>query len=42
MSFTEQHIDPSVPDLGDGPLPVGAYISSDYFALERDRIFGKV
>ena len=42
MSFTAQHIDPSVPDLGDGPLPVGPYISSDYFALERDRIFGKV
>ena len=36
-SWTERY-----PELGTGPLPVAPYISPDYFALERERIFRKV
>ena len=42
MSFTAQAFAPSVPDLGHDPLPVEPYVSPEYFARERDRIFGKV
>lgn len=42
MSFTANDFDPSVPNLGNDPLPVAPYISPDYFAREQDNIFGKV
>src|SRR6266540_1377063 len=30
------------PELGTGPVPIEPYISQEYFALERERIFRKV
>ena len=42
MPLTAKDIDPCVPDLGNGPLSTAPYICLDYFARERDNIFGKV
>lgn len=42
MPLTAQDIDPGVPDLGNGPLSTEPYTCLDYFARERDNIFGKV
>lgn len=42
MSSTPHDFASSVPDLGNDPLPVAPYVSPEYFARERDNIFGKV
>ncbi|MFT4584400.1 MAG: phenylpropionate dioxygenase-like ring-hydroxylating dioxygenase large terminal subunit [Gammaproteobacteria bacterium] len=42
MSFTLKDFDPSVPNLGNGPVSSEPYVSAAYFARERDNIYGKV
>ena len=42
MPLTADNIAPDVPDLGNAPISTEPYVSLDYFARERDEIFGKL
>lgn len=38
-ALLERFYEPEHPELGSGPLPIEPYISEEYFALEKERIF---
>ena len=42
MKSSVMHIAPGVPDLGNDPLPVSPYLSTDFFEGERTHLFGQV
>jgi phenylpropionate dioxygenase-like ring-hydroxylating dioxygenase large terminal subunit len=42
MTSSFMRMAPGVPDLGNDPLPVKPYLCPDFFAGERENIFGKV
>lgn len=41
MAFTSAQIGAGTPDLGDGPLSLTPFLCPDYFARERDEVFGR-